>query len=35
VKLKDAQRAREVAAELMPLLSGDVLVRDWTRANRT
>ena len=35
VKLKDAQRAREVAAELTPLLSGDVLVRDWTRANRT
>ena len=35
VKLKDAQRAREVAAELTPLLSGDLLVRDWTRANRT
>ena len=35
VKLKDAQRAREVAAELGPLLGSDVMVRDWTRANRT
>ena len=35
VKLKDAQSAREVAAELGPMLSSDVMVRDWTRANRT
>ena len=34
VKLKDAQQARQVAAELTPLLGDDVLVRDWTRANR-
>ena len=35
VKLKDAQQARQVAAELTPLLGDDVMVRDWTRANRT
>ncbi|MEY4675838.1 MAG: hypothetical protein RLZZ470_345 [Pseudomonadota bacterium] len=35
VKLKDAQLARQVAAELSPLLGEDVNVRDWTRANRT
>ena len=35
VKLKDAQQARQVAAELSPLLGDDVMVRDWTRANRT
>ena len=35
VKLQDAQLAREVAAELGPMLGSDVMVRDWTRANRT
>jgi len=35
VKLKNAQLAREVAAEIAPELGSDVLVRDWTRANRT
>ena len=35
VKLKDAQQARQVAAELTPLLGDDVMVRDWTRANRS
>ena len=35
VKLKDAQQARQVAAELSPLLGDDVMLRDWTRANRT
>jgi lipoprotein-releasing system permease protein len=35
VKLKDAQLARQVAAELSPLLGDDVMVRDWTRANRS
>ena len=35
VKLKNAQQAREVAAEVAPWLGNDVLVRDWTRANRT
>jgi len=35
VKLKDAQLARQVAAELSPVLGDDVMVRDWTRANRT
>ncbi len=35
VKLKDPQRAREVAAELALPLGDEVMVRDWTRANRT
>ena len=35
VKLKDAQMARQVANELIPVLGPDVTVRDWTRANRT
>ena len=35
MKLKDAQQARSVADELTPLLGEDVVVRDWTRANRT
>ena len=35
VKLKDAQMARQVANELIPVLGQDVTVRDWTRANRT
>ena len=34
VKLRDAQQAPAVAAELMPELGEDVMVRDWTRANR-
>jgi lipoprotein-releasing system permease protein len=35
VKLKDAQQALSVADQLTPLLGEDVVVRDWTRANRT
>jgi lipoprotein-releasing system permease protein len=35
LKLKDLHRAREVAAQLSTTLSGDFLVRDWTRQNRT
>ena len=35
VKLKNAQQALEVATEVAPWLGNDVLVRDWTRANRT
>ncbi len=35
VKLKDLHQAREVAAELSRSLSGDLLIRDWTRQNRT
>jgi lipoprotein-releasing system permease protein len=35
LKLRDLHQAREVAAELQRTLSGDVLVRDWTRQNRT
>ena len=35
LKLKDLNRAREVAADLTTQLSGDFLVRDWTRQNRT
>ncbi|MBC7604088.1 MAG: lipoprotein-releasing ABC transporter permease subunit [Ramlibacter sp.] len=35
LKLKDLNRAREVAAELSQSLSGQFLVRDWTRQNRT
>ena len=35
VKLKDLQRAREVAVELSRSLSGDLLIRDWTRQNKT
>ena len=35
LKLKDLQRAREVAAELSTQLTGDFLIRDWTRQNRT
>jgi lipoprotein-releasing system permease protein len=35
LKLKDLNRAREVAADLTKQLSGDFLVRDWTRQNRT
>ncbi len=35
LKLKDLNRAREVGAELQGQLSGEFLVRDWTRQNRT
>lgn len=35
VRLKDLHQAREVAAQMATTLSGDVLVRDWTRQNRT
>jgi lipoprotein-releasing system permease protein len=35
LKLKDLNRAPEVAAELAKSLSGNLLVRDWTRQNRT
>ena len=34
VKLRDVQQARAVALDLVKTLSGDVLVRDWTRQNR-
>jgi len=35
LKLKDLNKARAVADELTRTLSGDFLVRDWTRQNRT
>ncbi len=35
IKLKDLQQAREVAVALSTSLSGDLLIRDWTRQNRT
>jgi lipoprotein-releasing system permease protein len=35
LKLKDLNQAPEVAEELSRTLSGDVMVRDWTRQNRT
>ncbi|MCG2591955.1 lipoprotein-releasing ABC transporter permease subunit [Ramlibacter sp. XY19] len=35
LKLKDLNRAREVAAQLGTQLTGEFLVRDWTRQNRT
>ena len=35
LKLKDLHQARTVALELAGGLSGDLLVRDWTRQNRT
>ena len=35
IKLKDLHQAREVAAQLSRSLSGDLLIRDWTRQNRT
>jgi lipoprotein-releasing system permease protein len=34
LKLKDLHQAREVGAQLAGQLSGDLLVRDWTRQNR-
>ena len=35
LKLRDLHRARAVGSELVTTLSGDLLVRDWTRQNRT
>jgi lipoprotein-releasing system permease protein len=35
LKLQDLNQAREVAQELATTLSGNVLIRDWTRQNRT
>jgi lipoprotein-releasing system permease protein len=35
IKLQDLQKAREVAVQIAGSLSGDLLVRDWTRQNRT
>jgi lipoprotein-releasing system permease protein len=35
LKLRDLHQAREVAAQLSSSLSGDFLIRDWTRQNRT
>jgi lipoprotein-releasing system permease protein len=35
IKLKDLHQAREVAFELSRSLSGDLLIRDWTRQNKT
>jgi lipoprotein-releasing system permease protein len=35
LKLRDLDRAPQVAAELTASLTGDFLVRDWTRQNRT
>jgi lipoprotein-releasing system permease protein len=35
LKLRDLHQAPEVAAELSASLSGDFVVRDWTRQNRT
>jgi lipoprotein-releasing system permease protein len=35
VKLRDLHRAPAVAVEMARTLSGDFLVRDWTRQNRT
>ncbi len=35
LKLRDLHKAREVAAELGNTLTGNFLIRDWTRQNRT
>ena len=35
LKLRDLHQAREVAAELAGTLSGDLLISDWTRQNKT
>ena len=35
IKLKDLHQAREVAMELSRALTGDLLIRDWTRQNKT
>jgi len=34
LKLRDLHQAREVAGQLAATLSGDLLIRDWTRQNR-
>lgn len=34
LKLQDLHQAREVGAQLAATLSGDLLIRDWTRQNR-
>jgi lipoprotein-releasing system permease protein len=35
LKLRDLNKARDVAAQLSTQLTGEFLVRDWTRQNRT
>ncbi len=35
LKIKDLHQSREVALQLLMTLTGDLLVRDWTRQNRT
>ncbi|MDB5880181.1 MAG: lipoprotein-releasing transporter permease subunit [Ramlibacter sp.] len=35
LKLKDLNQAREVAAQLQNTLTGQFVIRDWTRQNRT
>ena len=35
LKLRDLHQARTVAADLSKSLTGDLLIRDWTRQNRT
>jgi lipoprotein-releasing system permease protein len=35
LKLRDLHKAREVAAQLSGTITGSVLLRDWTRQNRT
>jgi lipoprotein-releasing system permease protein len=35
LKLKDLHQAREVAKQLSRSLTGDLIVRDWTRQNKT
>ena len=35
LKLRDLHQARKVAAELAKTLTGNVVIRDWTRQNRT
>ncbi len=35
LRIKDLHQAREVAQQLAASLSGDLLIRDWTRQNKT
>ncbi len=35
LKIRDLHQAREVAVQLAGQLSGDLMIRDWTRQNRT
>ena len=35
VKLRDLHQARDVAAQMAGTLTGDLVIRDWTRQNRT